>query len=84
MAQLVVRNLEESVKRQLKKRADSHGRSLEGEVREILREAAGVRSIPRGKKAGRGFGSLFHAYFKDIGVDLQPLPREDLKSPDFG
>jgi plasmid stability protein len=36
MAQLLVRNLDESVKRRLKQRAAKNGRSLEGEVREIL------------------------------------------------
>lgn len=83
MAQLVVRNLEDSVKRHLKKRADAHGRSLEGEVREILREAAGGKSGPRRRKSGKGFGSLFHSYFKDIGVELEPMPRQYLKPPDF-
>lgn len=37
--QLVVRNLEEEVVRELKVRAARHGRSAEAEHREILREA---------------------------------------------
>jgi plasmid stability protein len=40
MAQLVVRNIEESVKARLQRRARSNGRSMEAEVREILRNAA--------------------------------------------
>jgi len=40
MAQLVVRNLEQSVKAGLQRRAKRHGRSMEEEVREILRSAA--------------------------------------------
>lgn len=40
MAQLVVRNLEESVKAGLQRRAKRHGRSMEEEVRDILRSAA--------------------------------------------
>ena len=39
MAQLVVRNLEDEVKAQLRDRAARHGRSMEEEVREILRDA---------------------------------------------
>lgn len=38
-AQLIVRNLEEEVVRELRLRAARHGRSAEAEHREILREA---------------------------------------------
>ena len=44
MAQFVVRNLEEDVAEQLKKRAKRHARSMEDEVRHILRTA--VRERP--------------------------------------
>ena len=40
MAQIVVRKLEDEVKEGLRRRAARHGRSLEAEVREILRDAA--------------------------------------------
>lgn len=39
MAQLVVRDLEDSVKEQLRRRAARRRRSLEAEVRDILRAA---------------------------------------------
>lgn len=39
MPQLIVRNLEETVVRRLKKRAGEHGVSMEEEHRRILREA---------------------------------------------
>jgi plasmid stability protein len=39
MTQLIVRNLEEEVVRELKLRAARHGRSAEAEHRELLREA---------------------------------------------
>lgn len=82
MAQLVVRNLEESVKRRLKKRADTHGRSLEGEVREILRAAVATSANSK-RSTGKGFGTLFHSYFKDIGVDLETRPPEYPRAADF-
>jgi len=39
MAQVVVRNIEDDVKARLKQRATEHGRSMEEEVRGILRDA---------------------------------------------
>jgi antitoxin FitA len=39
MAQLIVRNLEDQVVRELRLRAAGHGRSAEAEHREILRQA---------------------------------------------
>jgi antitoxin FitA len=41
MAQFVVRDLEDDVKARLKRRAAQHGRSMEEEVRHILRNALG-------------------------------------------
>ena len=46
MAQLVVRNLEDSVKVRLQRRAKRHGRSMEEEVRDILRSAANEPEKP--------------------------------------
>ena len=40
MASIVVRGLDESVKKQLAAQAKDHGRSMEAEAREILTEAA--------------------------------------------
>lgn len=57
MAQLVVRNLEERVKAGLQRRARRHGRSMEQEVREILRNAAHDEEPVRG--LGTAISSLF-------------------------
>ena len=40
MTSIVVRGLDESVKRQLATQAKAHGRSMEAEVRDILTKAA--------------------------------------------
>lgn len=40
MTSIIVRGLEESVKRQLAAQAKQHGRSMEAEVRDILTKAA--------------------------------------------
>jgi antitoxin FitA len=63
MAQLIVRNLENTVKAQLHRRARRHGRSMEEEAREILRNAV------RGEEApSRGLGSEIAALFENQGL----------------
>lgn len=46
MAQFVVRNIEEDVAKKLKQRAERHARSMEDEVRHILRAAVQERRKP--------------------------------------
>jgi antitoxin FitA len=46
MAQFIVRDLEDDVKARLKRRAERHGRSMEEEVRNILRNAAKEENRP--------------------------------------
>jgi plasmid stability protein len=53
MAQFVVRNLEEDVAKKLKQRAKRHARSMEDEVRHILRTAVQQRPEPAHKLGAR-------------------------------
>ena len=53
MAQFVVRQLEETVKAGLKRRAERHGRSMEEEIREILRNAAKEENRPAANLGAR-------------------------------
>jgi plasmid stability protein len=66
VAQVIVRNLEESVKRKLKlkQRAARHGHSMEQEIRDILRSAV---KQEKGRKGG--LGSAVAARFKGIGLE---------------
>ena len=66
MAQLVVRNLEAAVKARLQRRARRHGRSMEEEAREILRNAAHEEDPP-----ARGLGSEIAALFAGLGVEAE-------------
>ena len=68
MAQLIVRNLEEAVKNRLRRRANRHGRSMEEEAREILRNAVRLEGEPR-----LPLGSQIHRRFAGIGFD-QEIP----------
>ena len=79
MAQFVVRDLEDDVKARLKRRAKRNGRSMEEEVRNILRNAAKEENRPRAN-----LGSRIAARFAKTGLttDLPelhgqaPMPAE--------
>jgi len=73
MAQLIVRNLEDDVRDKLKQLAGDHGRSMEEEVRAILREAVLRVSVePQGR-----LGSRIAARFRNCG--LEPGEIEEQK-----
>ncbi|HUH61930.1 MAG TPA: hypothetical protein VLZ50_02985 [Terracidiphilus sp.] len=65
MAQILVRNLDEPLKARLQRRAKRNGRSMEAEVREILRESL------RDKEPRRGLGSEIVAMFSGSGFGLK-------------
>lgn len=75
MAQLVVRNLDEDTKTRLKRRAEAHGRSLEGEVREILR-AVTVGQLSRvSSDSNEGFAEHVIRNFSRVAGELKVPPR---------
>ena len=82
MAQILVRNLEDQVKGRLQRRAKRHGRSMEEEAREILRNALREEETPT-----RGLGSEMVALFSGSGVYLdepiQEIRGMRMEIPDF-
>ena len=82
MAQILVRNLENEVKTRLQRRAKRNGRSMEAEVREILRDAAKEDAPKR-----RGLGTAIASHFRGIGLkpgeEIQELHDIKLQIPDF-
>jgi plasmid stability protein len=72
MAQLLVRNIENGVKARLQRRARRNGRSMEEEVRDILRAAVNRED---GAPSG-GLGTRIAALFPKTGPDFK---IEDLK-----
>ena len=77
MASITVRNLDERLKRRLRLRAAGNGRSMEQEVREILREV-----LDREEAPDRGLASTIRARFESIGgVDLELPSREPMREP---
>ena len=81
MAQFIVRNLEEDVKARLKRRAEHHGRSMEEEVRHILRNAVKEQN----QRVSR-LGSRIAARFAKAGLttDLPELRGQLPRSAEFG
>jgi plasmid stability protein len=69
VAQFVVRNLEDDVADKLKRRAKRHARSMEDEVRHILRSA--VQDAPA---KARKLGSRIARRFQRVGL-VSDLPE---------
>ena len=80
MAQFVVRNLEDDVAEKLKRRAKRNARSMEDEVRYILRNA--VREAPRQE---RKLGSRIVQRFRRSGLadDIPEWHGRAARAADF-
>lgn len=73
MATLTIRDLDDELRDQLRVRAARHGRSMEAEVRVILRDALAKPPAP-----GR-LGTRVHQRFADVGgFDADPPERDEL------
>jgi len=81
MGQLVVRNIENVVKAKLQRRAKRHGRSMEEEVRDILRNVASEEDVPAG-----GLGTEIASLFTETGLDsdIAELRGNEIKPASFG
>ena len=76
MANITIRNLDDVVKTRLRVRAAGNGRSMEEEVRLILREA--VQRQP----SSNNFATAIRARFVPMGgVELELPPREPEREP---
>lgn len=80
MAQFVVRNLEEDVAKKLKQRAKRHARSMEDEVRHILRTAVQQRAEPP-QKLGTRIAQRFRR--SGLSTDLPELRGVTAIAADF-
>ena len=77
MASITIRNLDDDVKTRLRTRAARNDRSMEEEVRLILREAVGRKAHPE-----KGLGTAIHELFKPLGgVELELPSREPMREP---
>ena len=79
MGQLLIRNGEDDLKARLKRQAMRHGRSMEEEARDILRDGLKDVEQPEG-----GLGTEIAELFRGLGVkkgDIQELRGEEIKNP---
>jgi plasmid stability protein len=81
VAQFVVRNIEKEVKARLQRRAARNGRSMEEEVRDILRNAVNEQGTTQ-----RGLGTEIASLFAKIGLDgdIVELRGYKIKPASFG
>ena len=80
MAQIIVRDIEDDIKERLQQRAAQHGRSMEAEVRDILRDAVKREHVSKG-----GLGTEIAGLFSGIGLkhneEIQELRGFPLHDP---
>lgn len=77
MASITIRNLDERTKARLRLRAARHGRSMEEEVRSLLRSALGQDAARE-----RHLGDIIRARFQRLGgIELELHPREGIREP---
>ncbi len=77
MASITVRNIDDDLKEKLRVKAAQNGRSMEEEVRVILRQATGGIT-------GKELWELSRKLFADDGIDLELPPRQPGRPvPDF-
>lgn len=77
VASITIRKLQETTKARLRVRAAQHGRSMEDEARDILRQALAQQRV-----APRNLAETIHRRFSAKGgVELALVAREALREP---
>lgn len=77
MASMTIRDIDDKLKARLRVQAAKHGRSMEDEVRDILRTALSLESARTG-----GLVEALRARVAPFGgVELQVAPREAMREP---
>ncbi|MCW0235119.1 MAG: plasmid stabilization protein [Ferrovibrio sp.] len=77
MASIVIRNIDDDLKNRLRQRASRHGRSMEQELREILRSTLATEPM-----TGADFWEAVRKRFAGLeDVELEIPPREMGREP---
>jgi plasmid stability protein len=80
MGSITIRNLDDDLKKRLRMRAAERGRSMEEEVREILRDA--LAKSPEQGRTGLDLFNEIRALFEPLGgMELDIPPREAGREP---
>lgn len=76
MASLTIRNLDSTLKSQLRMQAARHGRSMEAEARIILAQSLST------KTGEQNLALAIHQRFKALDADSLPIPhRQEVRTP---
>ncbi|MDN5843358.1 MAG: plasmid stabilization protein [Alcaligenaceae bacterium] len=74
---MTIRNIDEQLKKRLRVQAARHGRSMEEEVRDILRSALSVRP-----EDGQSLVEAIRSRIMPLGgIELKPNTREAIRTP---
>jgi plasmid stability protein len=90
MAQLLIRQLDEDTKARLRRRAARHGRSMEAEARDILRQGLQAEAPQAAEGLGTRIarlmaeGGLTAAEHAALDANIQELRRQPARLVDFG
>jgi plasmid stability protein len=83
MASITIRNLDDEVKKRLRKQAAENGRSLEAEAREILSRNTHGRAVPTPKTGYDLIRGIREVVEKYGGVELEIPPRTPARPVHF-
>jgi antitoxin FitA len=83
MASITVRNLDDGVKKRLRKQAAENGRSLEAEVRDILNRTTATQKLVQLKTGLDLFRPLLDVAAKHGGFELELPPRTPIRELPF-
>lgn len=83
MSTVTIRNLDPQVKVALQKRAATHGRSMEAEMRDILSQSVAEVPDPNNNRV-KGLGTRIHAMFAELdGLEIPERPADEARPADF-
>jgi antitoxin FitA len=82
MGTLTIRKLDDRIKTRIRVQAASHGRSMEEEVRQILKSAVKAsQSLKEPPPVGNLADEIRKLFAPLWGVELPELPRRTIRSP---
>jgi plasmid stability protein len=81
MGTLTIRRLDDRIKTRIRVQAASHGRSMEEEVRQILKSAVKASQSLKEPPVGNLADEIRKLFAPLGGVELPELPRRTIRSP---
>ena len=79
MADITITDIDDELGRRLEQRAAQHGRSMQAEARDILRDA--LATEPSAAVAGN-LADAIRAIVEPLGgIELEPFPRQPVREP---